>query len=181
MLPGLLDLLGWEPEELKTVPTQQAFSMDDQGQYIHLRTNQVKQLCGLITYMKHIFKPYNFGIELPDDPFLPSALDEWAKYTPTQMRTHLVQHLPNPHGPQPVPSGPKSSTRPSGYSTSAIELMGFKKGIKREIAAYSSLKDERCFDSFRGSLFIVAKSHKCNDILDPTCNPGSEPEQKKAH
>ena len=30
----LLDLLSWYPEELKTVPTQQAFSMDDQGQYL---------------------------------------------------------------------------------------------------------------------------------------------------
>ena len=54
--------------------------------------------------------------------------------------------------------------------------MGFKKGIKREIAAYPQLKDERYFDSFSRSLFIVAKSHKCNEALDPTYNPGSEPE-----
>ena len=69
------------------------------------------------------------------------------------------------HGPEPVPSGPISSTRPTGYSTDAIELMGFKKGIKREIAAYPSLKDER--------------SHKCNEVLDPTYTPGREPEQQE--
>ena len=76
--------------------------------------------------------------------------DEWAQHSPTQMRTYLLHNLPNPHGPEPVPSGPISSTRPTGSSTAAIELMGFKKGIKREIAAYPY--------SFRRSLFIVAKS-----------------------
>ena len=57
--------------------------------------------------------------------------------------------------------------------------MGFKKGIKREIAAYPSLKDERYFDGFERSLFIVAKTHKCNEVLDPNYTPGSEPEEKE--
>ena len=93
------------------------------------------------------------------------------------MRTYLIQHLPNPHGPEPVPSGPIPSIRPTGYSTAVIKLMGSKKGIKRKIAAYPSLKNERYFDGFRRSLFIVAKSNKCKEVLDPTYNPGSEPEQ----
>ena len=54
-LHSLLDLLSWDPEELKTVTTQQVYSIDDQGQCINLRTNQAKQMCGPITYMKHIF------------------------------------------------------------------------------------------------------------------------------
>ena len=85
------------------------------------------------------------------------------------MRTYLIQHLPDPHWLATVPSGPISSTRPTGYSPAAVELMGFKKGIKREIAAYPSLKDERYFDGFKRSLFIVAKSQ----VLDPTITPGS--------
>ena len=95
------------------------------------------------------------------------------------MRTYLIQHLPIPHGPDPVTSWPISSTRPTGYSTAATEPMGFKKGTKREIATYPSLKDERYFDGFRRRLFIVAKSHKCNEVLDPTYTPGSEPEQRE--
>ena len=51
--------------------------------------------------------------------------------------------------------------------------------IKREIAAYPSLKDERYFDGFKRSLFIVAKSHECNEVLEPTYTPGSEPEQQE--
>ena len=105
--------------------------------------------------------------------------DEWSQQTPTMMRTYLIQNLPDPHGPEPVPSGPISSSRPTGYSPAAIELMGIRKGIKREIAAYPSLKDERYFDGFKRSLFIVAKSHECNEVLDPTYTPGSEPEQQE--
>ena len=93
------------------------------------------------------------------------------------LRTYLIQDQPDPHGPEPVPSGPISSSRPAGYSPAAIELMGFKKGIKREIAAYPSLKDERYFDGFKGSLFIVDKTHERNEVLDPTYNPVSEHEK----
>ena len=98
---------------------------------------------------------------------------------PTKLRTYLIQNLPDPHGPQPVVSGPISSSRPTGYSPAAVELMGFKKGIKREIAASPSLKDERYFDGFKRSLFIVAKTHECNEVFDPTYTPGSEPEEQE--
>ena len=64
-------------------------------------------------------------------------------------------------------------------SRTCTELMGFNKVIKREIAVYPSLKDERYFDSFKRSLFIVAKSYECNEVLDPTYNPGREPEQQE--
>ena len=95
------------------------------------------------------------------------------------MRTYLILNLPDPHGPEPVPSGPISSSRPTGYSAAAIELMGIKKGIKREIAAYPSLKDERYFDGFRRKLFIVTKSHENHEVSDPTYTPGSEPDQQE--
>ena len=90
----------------------------------------------------------------------------------------MIQNLPDPQGPEPVLSGPSTSSRPTEYSAAEIELMGFKKGIKREIAAYPSPKDERYFDGFKRSLFIVAKSHDCNEVLDPIFTPGSEPEQQ---
>ena len=172
-----LDLPSWEVEELKAIPAQQIFSLDDHGQGSYLRTNQVKQICGLITYMKHVLREYNSGIEVREDPFYPFTPEEWYQHTSTMLRTFLIQHLPNPIGPEPVHSGPISSSRPTGYSPAAIELMGFKKGVKREIAAYPSLKDERYFDGFKRSLFIVAKTHECTEVLDPNYPPGSEPEE----
>ena len=90
--------------------------------------------------MKYIFGSYNSGVA-QDDPFHPFTPDEWTQQTSTQMRTYLIQHLPGPYEPEPVPSGPISSTRPTGYSTLPIELMGFKQGIlmaSRE--AYSLLQ-----------------------------------------
>ena len=176
---NILDLLSWDQEELKAIPAQQVYSLDHHGQGLYLRTNQIKQMCGLITYMKHVFRAYNSDIDPRDDPFHPFTPDEWSQQTSTMLRTYLIQNLSNPNGPEPVPSGPISSSRPTGYSLAAIELMGFKKGTKREIAAYPSHKDERYFDGFKRSLFIVAKTHECNEVLDPTYNPGSEPEEQE--
>ena len=133
---SLLNLLSWDPEEIKADPTQTAYHQDDHGQFLHLRTNQVKQMSGLITYMKHVFESFKSGLDLPDDPFHPFLPDEWKQHTSTQMMTYLIQNLPNLFGPNPVPSGPITSSRPTGYSPGALQLMGFKKGIKKEIAAY---------------------------------------------
>ena len=176
---NILDLLSWDQEELKAVPAQQVYSLDDHGQGLYLTTNQIKQMCGLITYMKHVFAVYNYDIDPRDDPFHPFTPDEWSQQTSTMLRTYFIQNPPDPNGPEPVPSGPISSSRPTGYSPVAIELMGFKKGIKREIAVYPSLKDERYFDGFTRSLFIVAKTHECNEVLGPTYTPGSEPEEQE--
>ena len=173
-----LDLLSWEEEEIKANPTQQVFSLDEHGQGSYLRTNQTKQLCGLITYMKHIFSEY-MSTGVRTDPFHPFSPEEWSHQTSTMMRTFLVQNLPTPIGPEPVTSGPIPSSKPAAYSPAALELMSFKKGIKREITAYPSLKDERYFDGFKRSLFIVAKTHECSDVLDPTYTPGSEPEEQE--
>ena len=49
----------------------------------------------------------------------------------------------------------------------------FRKGIKREETAYPTLKDERYFDSFSRSLYITAKSHECEDVLDPEYTPSN--------
>ena len=152
-------------------------SLDDHGQGVYLRTNQIKQMCGLLTYMKHVFVAYNSDIDPRDDPFHPFTPDECSQQTSTILRTYLIQHLPNHNGPEQVLSGTIPSSRPTGYSPAAIELMGIKKGIKREIAAYPSHKDERYFDGFKRSLLIVAKTHGCNEILDPKYTPGIEPEE----
>ena len=173
-----LDLLSWEEEEVKANPTQQVFSLDEHGQGSYLRTNQTKQICGLITYMKHVFSEY-MSAGVRTDPFHPFLPEEWNQHTSTMMRTFLVQHLPIPIGPEPVTSGPLPSSKPTAYSPAALELMIFKKGIKREITAYPSLKDERYFDGFKRSLFIVAKTHECSDVLDSNYTPGSEPEEQE--
>ena len=46
---NILDLISWDQEELKAVPAQQIYSLDDHGQGLYLWTNQIKQMCRLIT------------------------------------------------------------------------------------------------------------------------------------
>ena len=117
---NILDLLSWDQEELKAIPVQQVYSLDDHGQGLYLRTNHIKQMCGLIAYMKYVFAAYNSDIDPRADPFDPFTPDEWSQQTSTMLRTYLIQNLPNPNGPEPVPSGPMSSSRPTGYSAAAI-------------------------------------------------------------
>ena len=68
---NILELLSWDQEELKADPAKQIYSLDDHGQCLYLRTNQIKQMCGLITYTKHLFGAYNSDIDPRDDPFHP--------------------------------------------------------------------------------------------------------------
>ena len=72
---------------------------------------------------------------------------------------------------------PSSST--SIRSPIHLELASFKKGIKREASAYSTLKDECYCDKFKRDLFITAKSHNVSEILDPTFTPGHSSEEKE--
>ena len=51
---------------------------------------------------------------------------------------------------------------------------GCKKDIKREVTSYPTLKDERYFDSFSSSLYVTAKSHDCDEVLDPDYTPSTE-------
>ena len=69
-----LDLLSWDQEQLKAVPAQQKYSLDDYGQGLYLRTNQIKQICGLIIYMKYVFGAYNSDIDPRDIHSIPSHL-----------------------------------------------------------------------------------------------------------
>ena len=104
-LPGSTQHLGptWlGPRRTQGHPAQQVYTLDDHAQGRYLRTNQIKQICGLITYMKHVFGSYNSGIAPQDNPFHPFTPDEWSQQTPAQMRTYLIQNLPDPHGPAPI-------------------------------------------------------------------------------
>ena len=62
-----------------------------------------------------------------------------------------------------------SSTATEPRNTSNHKLASFRKSIERKETSYPTLKDEMYFDSFSRSLYITAKSHDCDEILDPEC------------
>ena len=78
---NILDLLSWDQEELKIISAKPVYSLDDHRQGLYLRTSQVKQMDGLITYMKHVVGAYNSDMYPRDDPFQPFTPDEWFQQT----------------------------------------------------------------------------------------------------
>ena len=140
---SLLALLSWDPEEFQLDPSQTIYDLNGHRELLHLRTNQIKQVASLITYMRHIFESYNSGPGLPEDTFQPFTPDEWMTHTALHMRIYLGDNICSPLGLYPAPYGPISSSRPTCYSSSTLDLIGFKTGINTQIAAYPSLKNER--------------------------------------
>ena len=66
-----------------------------------------------------------------------------------------------------------SSATTEPRQTSNQKLVSFRKGIRREESVSPTLKDERYFDCISRSLYIPAKSHECNEILDPGYTPSN--------
>ena len=112
--------------------------------------------------------------------------EQWTKLTAHDMRSALIdgkQEKQNSHMSPATASHMshlRSPTLPVPVrSPMHLELASFKKGIKREGSAYSTLKDRRYFDKFHRDLFITAKSHDVSEILDPNFTPGSSPEEQE--
>ena len=51
------------------------------------------------------------------------------------------------------------------------KLATFKRTSRGKTVQTPTLKDGRCFDGFSRSLYITAKSHECEKVLDPDYIP----------
>ena len=59
---------------------------------------------------------------------------------------------------------------PSTPSCSS-QLLNFKIGIKSDISAYPTLKDEKYYESFKRSVLVTTRAHDCEEILQPNFRP----------
>ena len=111
----------------------------------------LKELDNLYRYIQHLILESEFEY---DDEEFDNPLDKvnWLLQTRGKYMMFVIYNL---------------STATEPRSTSNQKLICFRKGIKREETAYPTLKDERYFHSFSRSLYITAKSHECEDVLDP--------------
>ena len=113
------------------------------------------------TYLKELYNLYRYiqcvilesECDDDDDEFN-NPLDEecWLLQTRGNYMKFVIYH---------------SSAGTEQRNTSNQKLVSFRKGIKREETAYPTLKDERYFERFSRSLYITAKSHECEKLLDP--------------
>ena len=117
----------------------------------------LKELYNLYRYIQHIVLESEFEY---DDEEFDNPLDEanWLLQTRGKYMKFVIYN---------------SCTATEPRATSNPKLISFRKGTKREETAYPTLKHERYFDSFRRSLYITAKSHECEDVLDPEYTPSN--------
>ena len=117
----------------------------------------LKELYNLCRYIQHLILESEFEY---DDEESDNPLDEasWLLQTRGKYMKFVIYN---------------SSTATQPRATSNQKLISFRKGIKREETAYPTLIDERYFDSFSRSLYTSAKSHECEDVLDPEYTPSN--------
>ena len=120
-------------------------------------TKLQQELYNLRGYITHVMNESDYD---PDDPEFNHPLSEhnWLSQTRGKFLKCVIYTLSDG-----IESRPKSNQKQ--------KLVSFKKGITREETAYPTHKDERYFDGFRRSLYITAKSHDCEQVLDLDYTP----------
>ena len=102
---------------------------------------------------------------LEPDNFLHTTFHQFMSWELNEITTSSPSPPPPPSvtasDPTAAPSTPSCST----------QLLNFKRGIKRDISAYPTLKDEKYYESSKRSVFVTAKAHDCEEILQPTFRP----------
>ena len=122
-------------------------------------TNLLQEVYNLRRYITNVMNESDCD---QDDPDFDHPLSEhnWLSQTRGKSMKYVIYTLCDGIESRPIPNKNQ-------------KLVCFKKGIKREETAYATLKDERYFDGFSRSLYITAKSHECEQVLDPDYTPSN--------
>ena len=131
------------------------------------KPNSIRHLIMLRKYIHHLVKDSHLSVysdatdhALEPDNFLHTTFHQFMSWKLNEITTS------SPSPPPPVTaSDPRATPSTPSYST---QLLNFKRGIKRDISAYPSLKDEKYYESFKRSVLVTARGHDCEEILHPT-------------
>ena len=145
-------VITWDPIQFEDNRHLQTYEEPD-GSITYLQTNTVNQRIGLRNYMILLISQ-NRPSNQKYNAFYFILGEQWFNLTAHDMRTALVSAVLENHSYQATPGTPMSLVTSPSSSTSKrshiyLELASFKKGIKREVSAYSILKDECYFDKFQ--------------------------------
>ena len=105
----------------------------------------------------HVIEPANF-LHTTFNQFLSWKLNE------------ITTSSPSPP-PSVTASDPRAAPSPPSCSS---QLLNFKRGIKRYISAYPTIKDEKYYESFKRSVLVTTGVHDCEEILQRTFRPRSD-------
>ena len=124
---------------------------------VEMPSTPLQELQNIRKYIQHLMdeSDYDYDDDGFDDPL---SEHNWLSQTRGKFMKYVIYNL-------------SDSTESRPISNQKQKLASFKKGTKREETAYPTLKDERYFDGFSRSLYITAKSHECEQVLDPDYTP----------
>ena len=175
-LTSLEDFLMWELDTLQYDAITVCFPSRDPSQsnsLVSLKPNSTRHLIMLRKYIHHLVQDSHLSVAsdasdhvLEPANFLHTTFHQFMSWKLNEITTS---------SPSPPPSVTASDPRaaPSPPSCSS-QMLNFKRGIKRDISAYPTLKDEKYYESFKRSLLVTARAHGCEEILQPTFRPRSD-------
>ena len=135
-----------------------------------LKPNSIRHLIMLRKYIHHLVQDYHLSVSsdatdhaLEPDNFVHTTFHQFMSWKLNEITTSSPSPPPSvtTSDPRAAPSTPSGST----------QLLNFKRGIKRDISAYPTLKDEKYYESFKRSVLVTARAHDCEEILQPTFKP----------
>ena len=137
---------------------------------VSLKPNSIRHLIMLRKYIHHLVQDSHISVSsdatdhaLEPDNFLHTTFHQFMSWKLNEITTSSPSPPPSvtASDPRAAPSTPSCST----------QLLNFNRGIKRDISAYPTLKDEKYYESFKRSVLVTARAHDCEEILQPTFRP----------
>ena len=174
-LTSLEDFLMWELDTLQYDAITVCFPSRDPSQpnsLVSLKPNSIRHLIMLRKYIHHLVQDSHLSVAsdasdhvLEPANFLHTTFHQFMSWKLNEITTS------SPSPPPSVTADPRAAPSPPSCSS---QLLNFKRGIKRDISAYPTLKDEKYYESFKRSVLVTARAHDCEEILQPTFRPRSD-------
>ena len=172
-LTSLEDFLMWELDTLQYDAITVCFPSGDTtspNSLVSLKPNSIRHLIMLRKYIHHLIQDSHISVSsdasdhaLEPDNFLHTTFHQYMSWKLNEITTS---------SPSPPPSVTAADPRaPPSTPSFSTQLLNFKRGIKRDISAYPTLKDEKYYESFKRSVLVTARAHDCEEILQPTFRP----------
>ena len=172
-LTSLEDFLMWELDTLQYDAITVCFPSRDTTQphsLVSLKPNSIRHLIMLRKYIHHLVQDSHVSVfsdatdhALEPDNFLHTTFHQFMSSKLNEMTSSSPSSPPSV-----TTSDPRAAPSPPSCSS---QLLSFKRGIKRDISAYPTLKQEKYYESFKRSVLVTARAHDCEEILQPTFRP----------
>ena len=108
---------------------------------------------------------------------LPVYLENIPKGTPQEFIHFRLHVFPDAYTDGPILTGPADKWK----STVPTAADSFQKGIKRDPALFTELKQDIAFNSWRRDTLATARSQGCSDVLDPSFQPLTRTQKELFH